>query len=96
MNNSFFKKDTGEYKFIVIGKQNKYSEADIKSMLCFLVDNTYVVFGDNVFQQSIGISLATNCAPLLADLSLYQYKAEFVQKILQDAYKRLAMSINCT
>jgi hypothetical protein len=52
------KNDTRKYKFLVIGKQDtylvrhhsdspyKYSEADIKSMLGFLVDNIYVVFGD--------------------------------------------------
>ena len=42
-------------------------------MLGFLVDNIYVVFGDQVFQQSIGIPMGTNCAPLLADLFLYSY-----------------------
>jgi hypothetical protein len=80
----------------VIGKQNtyfmrhhsdspyKYSEADIKKMLGFLVDNIYVVFGDQVFQQSIGIPMGTNCAPLLADLFLYSYEAEFVQKLMRD------------
>jgi hypothetical protein len=45
----------------------KYSEADIKGMLGFLVDNIYVVFGDQVFQQSVDIPMGTNCAPLLAD-----------------------------
>jgi hypothetical protein len=35
--------------------QYKYSEADIKGMLGFLVDNIYVVFADNIFQQSVGI-----------------------------------------
>ena len=43
----------------MIGKQDtyhsdspyKYSEADIKGMLGFLVDNIYVVFGDQVFKK---------------------------------------------
>jgi hypothetical protein len=52
----------------------KYSEADIKGMLGFLVDNIYVVFGDQIFQQSVGISMDTNCAPLLADLFLYSFE----------------------
>jgi hypothetical protein len=56
-------------------------------MLGFLVDNIYVVFGDQVFQQSVGIPMCTNCAPLLADLFLYSYEAEFVQKVLQDNNK---------
>jgi hypothetical protein len=52
--------------------------------------------GDQVFQQSVGIPMGTNCAPLLADLILYSYEAEFVQKLLQDNTKRLALSFNHT
>ena len=63
---------------------HKYSEVDIKSMLGFLIDNSYVVFGDHVFQQSVGISMGTICAPLLADLFSYSYEAEFVQNLLRD------------
>ena len=59
----------------------KYSEADIKGMLGFLVDNIYVIFGD---QQTVGIPMGTNCASLLADLFLHSYEAEFVQKLLRD------------
>jgi hypothetical protein len=56
------KNGTRKCKFLVIGKQDtyfvrhhsdspyKYSEADIKIMLGFLVDTIYVVFGDQVFQ----------------------------------------------
>jgi hypothetical protein len=45
----------------------KYSEAVIKGMLGFLVDNTCEVFVDQVFQQSVGIPMGTNGVPLLAD-----------------------------
>jgi hypothetical protein len=65
-------------------------------MLGFLVDNIYVVFGDQVFQQSVGIPIGTNCAPLLADLFLYSYEPEFVQKLLRDNNKKLAVSFNHT
>ena len=65
-------------------------------MLGFLIENIYVVFGDQVFQQCVGIPMGTNCAPLLADLFLYSYEAEFVQKLLRDKNKRLAVSFNHT
>ena len=71
------------------GCPHGYSEVDIKSMLGFLIDNIYVVFGEQVFQQSVGIPMGTNCAPLLADLFLYSNEAEFVQKLLQDKKKNL-------
>ena len=48
-------------------------------MLEFLIYNIYVVLGDQVFQQTIGIPMGTNCAPLLADLFLYSYEAEFIK-----------------
>ena len=89
--NCFLNKNgTWKYKFLVIGKQDtyfvrhhsdspyKYSEADIKGikgMLGFHVDNIYVVFGDQVFQQTVGIHMGTNCAPLLVDLFLHSYEA---------------------
>jgi hypothetical protein len=85
----------------VIGKQDtyfvrhhsdspyEYSEAYITSMIGFLLDNIYVVFRDQVFQRSVGIPIGTNCAPLLADLFLYSYEAELVQKLLRDNNKKL-------
>jgi hypothetical protein len=38
--------------------------------------------------------MGTNCAPLLKDLFLYWYEAEFVQKLLKDNNKKLAVSFN--
>ena len=61
-------------------------------MLEFLIDNMYVV----VFQQSVGIPMGTNCAPLLADLFLYSYGVEFIQKLLHEKNKSLAVAFNST
>ena len=65
-------------------------------MLEFLVDNIFVVFAGKVFQQIIGIPMGTNCAPLLADLFLYSYEAEFIQSLLSTGRKRLASQFNFT
>ena len=59
-------------------------------MLEYLIDNIFVEFGRLIFQQTIGIPMSTNCAPLLADLFLYAYAAEFVQSRLQAGKKHLA------
>ena len=58
--------------------KNKYTEDDIINILKFLVDNIFVVFGGKVFQQIVGIPMGTNRAPLLADIFLYSYEAEFI------------------
>jgi hypothetical protein len=68
----------------------------IKSMLDFLVDNIYVVFGDQVFKQSVDIPMGINWAPLFADLFLYSYEAQCIQKLLRDKIKQLAMSFSHT
>jgi hypothetical protein len=59
----------------------------LRVCLALFVDNIYVVFGDKVFQESVDIPKGTNCAPLLVDLFLYSYEAEFVQKLLWDKKK---------
>ena len=76
--------------------KNKYTEEDIIKMLEFLVDNIFVVFAGKVFQQIVGIPMGTNCAPLLADIFLYSYEAEFIQSLLSAGKKRLASQFNLT
>ena len=56
---------------------NKYTANDICKMIEFLVDSIYVRFGGQLFRQTIGIPMGTNCTPLLADLFLYSYESEF-------------------
>ena len=48
-------------------------------MVEFVIDNIYVEFGGHVYQQAVGIPMGTNCAPLVTDLFLYWYEANFGQ-----------------
>ena len=32
----------------------------------------------HIYQQNVGVPMGTNCAPLVADLFLYSYEADFV------------------
>ena len=52
-------------------------------MIEFLVDNIYIRFGGQLFRQMVGIPMGTNCAPLLADLFLYSYENEFLDKLIR-------------
>ena len=65
-----------------------FSETDIINMLELLIDNIFVIFGGRVFQQTVGIPTGTNCAPLLADLFLYSYEADFILGLLKKKTKR--------
>ena len=47
----------------------------------YLIDNIYVVCGDTIFRQIIGIPMGTDCAPFLANLFLYSYECEWMDKM---------------
>jgi hypothetical protein len=65
-------------------------------MLEFLIDNIFGMVGEPVFQQTVGIPMSTNCAPLLTELFLYSYEADFIQGFLNKNEKKLARSFNFT
>ena len=63
-------------------------------MIEFLVDNIYVRFGGQLFRQMVGIPMGTNCAPLLADLFLYSYENEFLNKLIKEGERKLPRKFN--
>ena len=73
---------------------NKYTANDICKMIEFLVDNTYVRFGGQLFRQMVGIPMGTNCAQLLADLFLYSYENEFSDKLIKEGRRKLSRKFN--
>ena len=63
-------------------------------MIEFLVDNIYVRFGGQLFQQMIGIPMGPNCAPSLADLFLYSHESKFLDKLVKEGKRKLARKFN--
>ena len=78
----------------VIVDDNKYTANHICKMIEFLVDNIYVRYGGQLFRQMVGIPMGTNCAPLLADLFLYSYENEFLDKLIKEGKRKLARKFN--
>ena len=66
----------GRDKFYFVIRHSD-SEDDISELIDFLIDNIFVMFCGRLFQQTVGIAMGTNCAPLLANSLLYSYEAEF-------------------
>ena len=42
----------------------------------------------------VGIPMGTNCSPLLADLFLYSYENEFLDKLIKEGKRKLARKFN--
>ena len=107
INNAFkYKNGATRYTHVKIGRNksyftsdhlngdNKYTANDISKMTEFLVDNIYVRFGGQLFRQMVGIPMGTNCAPLFADLFLYSYENEFLDKLVKEGKRKLARKFN--
>ena len=46
--------------------------------------------------MDIHLKMGTNCAPLLADLFLYSYEAEFIQTLIKSGKRNVAKSFRFT
>jgi hypothetical protein len=53
------------------------------TLINWLIDNTFVVVGDLVLQQCVGIPMGTDCAPFLANLFLFSYEFKFLNAQLK-------------
>ena len=67
----------------------KYTANNICKMIEFLVDNIYVRFGGQLFRQMVGISMGTNCAPILATCFSIPMKISFCINSLRKAKESL-------
>ena len=64
--------------------------------LSYLLDNIYIRFGTKLYRQIVGIPMGTNCAPLVADLSLYCYERDFMDSLNHDNQADVIEAFNST
>ena len=46
---------------------NSWSFQKVSEAFVYLLDNIFIIFGTEVYRQTIGIPMGTNCVPLVAD-----------------------------
>ena len=46
--------------------------------LHYVLDNMFIRFGSELYRQSVGIPMGTNCAPLATDLILFCHETDFM------------------
>ena len=89
-NNCFFSKK----------KYNNYynfNKTDLKESVKFIIYNTYITFGGNVFIQTKGIPMGGNSSSPIADLTLGKMEFNYMKKLIQGKKFGLAklLSNNC-
>ena len=67
----------------------------LQEMLNYLIDNVYFTVGKQVFRQTIGIPMGTDCAPFLANLFLYYYEFKYMDRMCKENYS-LAKKLSFT
>ncbi len=58
-----------------------WTQTEFIQAFTYLIDNIYVKFGDNLYRQTLGIPIGTDCATLLADIYLYTYEYDFLDSL---------------
>ena len=48
----------------------------------------------NLFREKVGIPIGTSCAPLLANVFLYSYENELLDKLIKEGKRKLAKKFN--
>ena len=73
-----------------------WSCQNVCDALSFLLDNIYIRFGTKLYRQVVGITMGTNCAPLVADLFLFCYERDFMKYLSSDNQADVIKAFNST
>ena len=96
ISNAFkYKNRATRYTHIKVGRNKSYFTSDpLNGDNKYTANDIYVRFGGQLFRKMVGIPMGTNCAPLLADLFLYSYENEFLDKLIKEGKRKLARRFN--
>ena len=87
--NAFFTSDA-------VRNYNLRSCQKVCEALTFLLDNIYIRFGSELYRQTVGITMGTNCAPLVADPILFCYERDFMLSLSEDTQSGVVEAFNST
>ena len=65
------------HAFFTSGDTKRYKLWSCQALI-YLLDNIYIRFGTKLYRQIVCIPMATNCAPLVADLFVFCYEKRFL------------------
>ena len=73
-----------------------WSCQNVCEALVYLLNNILIRFGTKFYRQTIGIPMATNCVPLVADLLLFCYEGDFMKSLSRENQADINESFNST
>ena len=88
-NNAFFTSE--QPKRYKLWSCQKFSDP-----LHYLLDNILIRFGSQLYRQTVGIPMGSNCAPLVADLFLFCYERVFMLSLSENYQTDIIEDFNAT
>ena len=73
----------------------KFDASTLKSSLKFVLEHSYFSVGSLCYQQCIGIPIGVDCAPPVANLTLFRYEYEYIARLLKSDYRRAIKFTGC-
>ena len=70
-----------------------WSCQNVCDALSYLLENTYIRFGNKINRQIVGNPMGTNCAPLVPDLFLFCYERDFMTSLSDDNQADLSIHL---
>jgi hypothetical protein len=65
------------------GRMHSFTRQELHRLICWLVDNTFVVNAGLCRRQVIGLPMGTNCAPCLCNLCLFTWEYRYIQRLVE-------------
>ena len=73
-----------------------WSCQNVCDALSYLLDTTYLRFGNKLYRQIVGILMGTNCTPLVVELFLFCYERDFMISLSNDNQADIIEAFNST
>ena len=51
-----------------------------------IIDNSYIIYKNDVYRQVIGIPMGTSCAPHLANIFLFMYESQYIKSLVEQGH----------
>ena len=73
----------------------RFDNSSLKKSIKFLIENSYFSIGSLCFKQIIGIPIGVDCAPSVANLTLFKYEYDYISKLVKSDYRRALKFNGC-